>query len=76
MTDYAKRSCRREQAIDSETMDSPRPNSSWERNRNVHLNDRNVSEAPVDAKRLRQVTIMMGNWARKAISDAVYRIEP
>jgi hypothetical protein len=57
-------------------MDSPRPDSSWKRNRNVHLNDRNVSEAPVHAKRLRQVTMMMGNRTRKAISDAIYRIEP
>jgi hypothetical protein len=57
-------------------MDSPRPNSSWEGHRNVHLNDRNVSKPPVHAKRLCQVTMVMGNRTRKAISDAVYRIEP
>src|SRR5262249_24500649 len=75
ITDDTKRSCRREQAVDRETMNSPRPNSSGERDRRSHLNDRKVGDAPVHPKHLRQVTMMMGNRTREAILYAVYRIE-
>jgi len=47
-----------------------------ERDRDSHLDDRKVGQTPVHPKRLRQMTMMMGNRAREAILDAVYRIEP
>jgi hypothetical protein len=60
----AKRASRRKQAIDGETVNPPRPDSTRERGGQIDLNDRSVRQPPVCAKGFRQMTVMMRHGPR------------